>query len=40
MRGDKIRTYRERDDTVTDHRSEVKLRLKDVRTGKLEPLWL
>ncbi len=40
MRGDKVRTYRERDDTVTDHRSEVKLRLKDVRLGKLEPFWL
>ena len=40
MRGDKIRTYRDRDDVVTDHRSEVKMRLRDVRSGKLEPLWL
>lgn len=40
MRGDKVRTYRERDDQVTDHRSEVKLRLRDVRQGKLEPMWL
>ena len=39
MRGDKVRTYRERDDIVTDHRSEIKMRLKDVRIGKLEPLW-
>lgn len=39
MRGDKVRTYRERDDTVTDHRTDVKLRLKDVRGGKLEQLW-
>lgn len=40
MRGDKVRTYRERDDVVTDHRTDAKMRLKDVRTGKLEPLWM
>lgn len=39
MRGDKVRTYRDRDDVVTDHRSEVKVRLRDVRAGKLEGLW-
>jgi len=39
MRGDKVRTYRDRDDVVTDHRTDVKLRLRDVRAGKLEPLW-
>lgn len=38
MRGDKIRTYREQDDIVTDHRSETKARLSDVRFGKLEKL--
>ena len=36
MRGDKIRTYRERDDQVTDHRSDRKARLKDVRAGNLD----
>lgn len=40
MRGDKIRTYRERDDIVTDHRSDVKLKLRDVRQGKIEQMWL
>lgn len=39
MRGDKVRTYRDRDDVVTDHRGEVKMRLKDVRAGKLELLY-
>lgn len=36
MRGDKIRTYRERDDVVTDHRREKKARLRDVKNGHLE----
>lgn len=35
MRGDKIRTYRVRDDQVTDHRSCRKLRLQDVLAGRL-----
>lgn len=35
MRGDKVRTYRERDDQVTDHRSGAKLRLQDVLNGRL-----
>lgn len=39
MRGDKVRTYREQDDTVTDHRTEKKTRLKDVLVGKLGKLW-
>ena len=37
MRGDKIRTYRVRDDQVTDHRSGRKLRLQDVLAGQLPP---
>jgi peptide chain release factor 1 len=36
QRGDKIRTYREQDDIVIDHRSGKKSRLKDFRKGKLE----
>jgi peptide chain release factor 1 len=36
QRGDKIRTYREQDDIVTDHRSGKKSRLKDFRRGKIE----
>lgn len=35
MRGDKIRTYRTRDDQVTDHRTGRKLRLQDVLGGRL-----
>ena len=38
MRGDKIRTYREQDNIVTDHRTGKKVRLKDVLCGKLEIL--
>lgn len=38
MRGDKVRTYREQDDTVSDHRTEKKARLKDVLAGKLDKL--
>lgn len=38
MRGDKVRTYRERDDTVTDHRSGRKARLSAVRRGDLAML--
>lgn len=34
MRGDKVRTYREQDDTVTDHRTSQKLRLKDWVKGE------
>jgi len=39
MRGDKVRTYRERDDVVTDHRSDVKLRLREVRAGLIEKFY-
>ncbi|WP_432263414.1 peptide chain release factor-like protein [Cupriavidus sp. TMH.W2] len=35
QRADKIRTYREQDDLVTDHRSGRKARLKEVRAGAL-----
>jgi peptide chain release factor 1 len=38
MRGDKIRTYREKDDIVIDHRTDKKYRLKDIRVGKLKYL--
>ena len=39
MRGDKIRTYREQDGLATDHRSNKKVRLKDVMRGNLELLY-
>lgn len=38
MRGDKVRTYREQDDQCTDHRSERKVRLRDVIAGRLDLL--
>lgn len=38
MRGDKIRTYRVRDDRVTDHRSGRQARLREVIAGRLEML--
>lgn len=38
MRGDKIRTYREQDCIVTDHRSGKKARLKEILRGNLEIL--
>jgi peptide chain release factor 1 len=38
MRGDKVRTYREQDDTVSDHRTEKKARLRDILAGKLDRL--
>ena len=38
MRGDKIRTYRERDDIATDHRTEQKARLSQILKGDLEQL--
>lgn len=37
-RGDKIRTYREQDDRVTDHRSGKSARLGDLMKGRLELL--
>lgn len=39
QRADKVRTYRERDDQVTDHASGAKARLRDVLSGNLERLW-
>jgi peptide chain release factor 1 len=38
MRGDKIRTYRVRDDQVMDHRSGAKAPLRTILEGKLETL--
>lgn len=39
QRGDKIRTYREQDGIVTDHRSGKKVRLKDVLRGQIQLLY-
>lgn len=36
MRGDKIRTYREKDDIATDHRQENKVKLSFILRGELE----
>jgi len=36
QRGDKVRTYRERDDLATDHRSGTKARLGRVLAGQVE----
>jgi len=36
MRGDKIRTYREKDDQVIDHRTHKRCSLKGIRHGRLE----
>ena len=38
-RADKIRTYREKDDRVTDHRSGKKVGLGRVIRGELGLLW-
>jgi peptide chain release factor 1 len=38
MRGDKIRTYRTQDDSVTDHRTGKRTSLKDVMRGILDGL--
>lgn len=38
QRGDKVRTYRQQDDTVTDQRTGKKARLRDVLSGNLEVL--
>ncbi len=38
QRGDKVRTYREQDDVVTDQRSGKRARLQEVRAGALERL--
>ncbi|GEM_PF-1893496 len=39
QRGDKVRTYRERDDLVTDHRTGAKIRMGLVLEGHIEGLW-
>ncbi len=39
MRGDKIRTYRQQDDSVSDHRSGRKARFSQILAGKLEVLF-
>ena len=39
QRGDKIRTYREQDGIVTDHRTDKKARLKNIRRGNLQELY-
>lgn len=39
MRGDKVRTYREQDDRVTDHRTGRTARLRDVRAGQIDALF-
>jgi len=39
MRGDKIRTYRFQDDTVTDHLSGKKASVKKVISGNFDLLW-
>jgi peptide chain release factor 1 len=39
MRGDKIRTYREKDNIVTDHTTGKKTNLSFILEGRLELLW-
>ena len=39
MRGDKVRTYREQDGTVTDHATEKKASLKQLIMGDLSKVW-
>jgi len=39
MRGDKIRTYRQRDNIVNDHKTGRKASLSSIQEGKLELLW-
>jgi peptide chain release factor 1 len=39
MRGDKVRTYRERDDIVINHISNGKARYSDILSGRLEKIW-
>ncbi len=38
MRGDKVRTYREQDSVVTDHRTDAKANLRLIEQGRLELL--
>lgn len=39
MRGDKIRTYRFQDDTVTDHQTGKRAKAKQVMAGRFDKLW-
>lgn len=39
MRGDKVRTYRFRDDSVEDHRTGMKCRCSDFMNGDVHRLW-
>lgn len=39
MRGDKIRTYREQDNLIIDHRTDKRGRLSDARSGKLDKIF-
>lgn len=39
MRGDKVRTYREQDDTVTDHETGKRASLKSIMLGELAKVW-
>lgn len=39
QRGDKIRTYREQDNTVTDHASGCKARLSELRVGDFKKIF-
>lgn len=40
QRGDKIRTYREQDNTVSDHRTGLKARLSDFRSGDFKKIFV
>ena len=39
MRGDKVRTYRFRDDTVKDHRTDKEATCASVMSGRFDKLW-
>lgn len=39
QRGDKVRTYRQADDRVTDHRTGLKARLSAIMRGDLSQVW-
>jgi protein subunit release factor A len=39
MRGDKVRTYRFQDDTVSDHRTLKRSNLSKVMEGNFDLLW-
>jgi peptide chain release factor 1 len=39
MRADKVRTFRFQDDSVVDHRTNKKVRCKDIMKGNFDLLW-